>query len=79
MAATVTERRTLRLPVLTNPLRPLLLAAAGSARLQRIVTGLPVSRAVVKRYVPGAGQDARRRRDPRDPGVGPGDQHRPPG
>ena len=55
---TVTRHRTLRLPVLTNPLRPLLLAAAGSARLQRVVTGLPVSRAVVKRYVPGAGQDA---------------------
>ncbi|MGI3780256.1 MAG: proline dehydrogenase family protein [Janthinobacterium lividum] len=58
MAKTVTERRTLRLPLLTNPLRPLLLAAAGSARLQRVVTGLPVSRAVVRRYVPGAGQDA---------------------
>ena len=56
--ATVTEHRTLRLPVLTNPLRPLLLAAAGSGRLQRLVTGLPVSRAVVRRYVPGAGQDA---------------------
>ena len=39
------HNRTLRLPVLTNPLRPLLLAAAGSARLQRLVTGLPVSRA----------------------------------
>ncbi len=47
-----------RLPALSNPLRPLLLAAAGSARLQRVVTGLPVSRAVVRRYVPGAGQDA---------------------
>ena len=47
-----------RLPALSNPLRPLLLAAAGSARLQRVVTGLPVTRAVVRRYVPGAGQDA---------------------
>jgi proline dehydrogenase len=47
-----------RLPALSNPLRPLLLAAAGSARLQQVVTGLPVSRAVVRRYVPGAGQDA---------------------
>jgi proline dehydrogenase len=47
-----------RLPVLSNPLRPLLLAAGRSARLQRVVTGLPVTRAVVRRYVPGEGQDA---------------------
>jgi proline dehydrogenase len=47
-----------RLPVLSNPLRPLLLAAGRSQRLQRVVTGLPVTRAVVRRYVPGEGQDA---------------------
>jgi len=47
-----------RLPALSNPLRPLLLAAGRSTRLQSVVTGLPVTRAVVKRYVPGAGQDA---------------------
>jgi len=47
-----------RLPVLSNPLRPLLLAAGRSELLQRVVTGLPVTRAVVRRYVPGEGQDA---------------------
>lgn len=47
-----------RLPVLSNPLRPLLLAAGRSSRLQRLVTALPVTRAVVHRYVPGEGQDA---------------------
>jgi proline dehydrogenase len=46
------------MPVLTNPLRPALLAAGRSARLQRVVTALPVTRAVVRRYVPGEGQDA---------------------
>ena len=47
-----------RLPVVSNPLRPLLLAAGRSARLQRLVTGLPVTRTVVHRYVPGERQDA---------------------
>jgi proline dehydrogenase len=47
-----------RLPVVSNPLRPVLLAAGRSTRLQRVVTALPVTRVVVHRYVPGEGQDA---------------------
>ena len=47
-----------RLPAVSNPLRPLLLAAGRSAGLKRVVTGLPVTRTVVRRYVPGEGQDA---------------------
>ena len=47
-----------RLPVVSNPLRPLLLAAGRSHRLQTVVTGLPLTRSVVRRYVPGEGQDA---------------------
>ncbi len=43
---------------LTNPLRPVLLAAAGSATLKRTVTGLSLSRRLVQRFVPGEGEDA---------------------
>ena len=44
--------------VLTNPLRPVLLAAAGSSRLKRTVSGLSLSRRLVERFVPGEGEDA---------------------
>ena len=47
-----------RLPVVANPLRPLLLAAGRSSGLKRVVTALPVTRSVVRRYVPGEAQDA---------------------
>ncbi|SER12981.1 proline dehydrogenase family protein [Microlunatus flavus] len=47
-----------RVPALGNPLRPLLLAAGRSTLLRRVVTALPVTRSVVRRYVPGEGQDA---------------------
>jgi proline dehydrogenase len=47
-----------QLPPLSNPLRPVLLAAGRSTLLRRLVTALPVTRAVVRRYVPGEGQDA---------------------
>jgi proline dehydrogenase len=57
-AGQVLSRVRSHLPALSNPLRPLLLAAGRSERLQRVVTGLPVTRAVVHRYVPGEGQDA---------------------
>jgi proline dehydrogenase len=44
--------------VLTNPLRPALLAAARSSRLERTVSRLSLTRKVVDRFVPGASQDA---------------------
>ena len=52
------RRRLLSLPALSNPLRPLLLAAGRSQRLKGLVTGLPVTRKVVRRYVPGEAQEA---------------------
>jgi proline dehydrogenase len=36
-----------------NPLRPAILAAAGSPQLKRLVTGVPVTAAVVQRFVAG--------------------------
>ena len=57
-AGQLLSRLRFRLPALSNPLRPLLLAAGRSRWLQRVVTGLPVTRTVVHRYVPGEGQDA---------------------
>jgi len=44
--------------VLTNPLRPALLAAARSSRLERTVSRLRLTRKVVDRFVPGASQEA---------------------
>jgi proline dehydrogenase len=40
-------------PLLSNPLRPALLAAARSSRLERTVSGLGLTRRVVHRFVPG--------------------------
>ncbi|WP_063046614.1 proline dehydrogenase family protein [Nocardia pseudovaccinii] len=39
-----------------NPLRPIILAASASPRMQRIVTGTPVTAAIVRRFVAGAGR-----------------------
>ncbi len=43
---------------LTNPLRPALLAAGRSHRLERIVSGSKLTRRLVTRFVPGAGEGA---------------------
>ena len=43
---------------LGNPLRPILLAAGRSAWVERLVTGLPLTRSLVTRFVPGADQRA---------------------
>ncbi len=40
-------------PLLSNPLRPALLAAGRSSRLERTVSGLGLTRRVVHRFVPG--------------------------
>ena len=40
-----------------NPLRPVILAASASPRMQRIVTGTPVTVEIVRRFVAGAGRD----------------------
>lgn len=42
---------------LSNPLRPVLLAAGRSRRLERLITGLGLTRTLVQRFVPGAAQD----------------------
>ncbi len=42
---------------LSNPLRPVLLAAGRSQRLERLVTGLGLTRKLVQRFVPGAAED----------------------
>ena len=44
--------------VLSNPLRPVLLAAARSSRLQRTISGLGLTRKVVDRFVPGEAETA---------------------
>jgi proline dehydrogenase len=44
--------------VLSNPLRPVLLAAARSSRLQRTISGLGLTRKVVDRFVPGEAEPA---------------------
>ena len=44
--------------VLSNPLRPVLLAAARSSRLEHRVTTLGLTRKLVKRFVPGAAEPA---------------------
>lgn len=46
------------LAVLSNPLRPVLLAAARSSRLQRTISGLGLTRKVVDRFVPGEAESA---------------------
>ncbi|WP_375425044.1 proline dehydrogenase family protein [uncultured Friedmanniella sp.] len=43
---------------LTNPLRPALLAAARSHRMERIVSGSTLTRTLVARFVPGAAETA---------------------
>ncbi|GAB2705125.1 proline dehydrogenase family protein [Nocardia thraciensis] len=45
-------------PVLANPLRPALLAAARSARAERGITRMPVTRRLVDRFVAGDSRDA---------------------
>ncbi|WP_280265430.1 proline dehydrogenase family protein [Nocardia wallacei] len=45
-------------PVLANPLRPALLAAARSPRAERGITGMPVTRRLVDRFVAGDTRDA---------------------
>jgi proline dehydrogenase len=44
--------------LLSNPLRPALLAAARSPRLERTVSRMGLTRKLVDRFVPGASQDA---------------------
>ena len=44
--------------VLSNPLRPVLLAAARNPRLERTVSRLGVTRKLVNRFVPGASERA---------------------
>jgi len=44
--------------VLSNPLRPVLLAAARSGRLQRTISRLGLTRRVVDRFVPGEAETA---------------------
>jgi proline dehydrogenase len=44
--------------LLSNPLRPALLAAARSSRLERTVSRLGLTRKLVERFVPGASQEA---------------------
>ena len=43
---------------LTNPLRPALLAASRSARIERTVSGSRLTRSLVSKFVPGASQQA---------------------
>jgi proline dehydrogenase len=43
---------------LTNPLRPALLAASRSARLERGISGFRLTRAMVAKFVPGASEQA---------------------
>lgn len=45
-------------PVITNPLRPALLAAARSARAERSITRMPVTRRIVDRFVAGDNREA---------------------
>jgi len=45
-------------PAMANPLRPALLAAARSARAERSITRMPVTRRIVDRFVAGQDQDA---------------------
>ncbi|WP_433731934.1 proline dehydrogenase family protein [Nocardia sp. CA-129566] len=40
-----------------NPLRPVILAAADSPRLQRMLTGTPITADIVRRFVAGQGRD----------------------
>ncbi|MEV6134705.1 proline dehydrogenase family protein [Nocardia sp. NPDC051990] len=40
-----------------NPLRPVILAASASPRMQRILTGMPVTAEIVRRFVAGEGRD----------------------
>jgi len=40
-----------------NPLRPVILAAADSPRLKRMITGTPVTADIVRRFVAGEGRD----------------------
>ncbi|WP_433759113.1 proline dehydrogenase family protein [Nocardia sp. CA-135398] len=40
-----------------NPLRPVILAASTSPRMKRIITGTPVTAAIVRRFVAGEGRD----------------------
>ena len=46
------------MPTLTNPLRPVLLAAARSERIERTVSRSRLTRSLVTRFVPGAAEDA---------------------
>lgn len=43
---------------LTNPLRPALLAASRSARMERTISGSKLTRSMVQKFVPGASEDA---------------------
>ena len=43
---------------LTNPLRPALLAAARSERIERTLSRSRLTRSLVTRFVPGAAEDA---------------------
>ena len=43
---------------LTNPLRPALLAAARSTRMERTISGSRLTRSLVTKFVPGASQQA---------------------
>jgi proline dehydrogenase len=45
------------MPTLTNPLRPVLLAAARSERIERTVSRSRLTRSLVTRFVPGAAED----------------------
>lgn len=45
------------MPTLTNPLRPALLAAARSERIERTVSRSRLTRSLVTRFVPGAAED----------------------
>ncbi|MGF6881079.1 proline dehydrogenase [Nocardia sp. GAS34] len=45
-------------PIMANPLRPALLAAARSARAERSITRMPVTRRIVDRFVAGDNRDA---------------------
>ena len=46
------------MPTLTNPLRPALLAAARSERIERTITHSKLTRRLVTKFVPGASEDA---------------------
>lgn len=43
---------------LTNPLRPALLAASRSTRMERTISGSKLTRSLVQKFVPGASEDA---------------------